>query len=382
MLFISEQENYKIERYKKLLKILGSLSNLFSDSPNPYLNYRVSENLFCKVFEAKNLSRSDVSADASKDGVGVGLKTFLENNGSTLQKIAEFNKDRDMYKEGSTSKIIQVITRLRNERVLTTKRIHKLDNIIYHCVVRNEHRMKIFEVNMDIIAEQKLREIKKDGNVIRFTDDLNEYSFNISKSTLYKRFNTPKDLIEVDVDILSDPFEVLDNVFGENKSYQELKVESIRTEESWVALPLYSTRNKKVPSRSGLNQWNAKGRPRDPNEIYIPIPSWIHKKFPQFFPSRDQAFKLELPDGFIMKAKLCQDNRKALMSNPNKALGKWLLRDVLNLKERELLTYQKLKEIGLDSVVIYKLSDNKYQINFTKIDTFENFKEKILMDKG
>jgi len=49
------------EYYQKILKILGSLTNLFSESKVPYLNYRITENLFCKAFTAKNLSRSDVS---------------------------------------------------------------------------------------------------------------------------------------------------------------------------------------------------------------------------------------------------------------------------------------------------------------------------------
>jgi hypothetical protein len=125
--------------------------------------------------------------------------------------------------------------------------------------------------------------------------------------------------------------------------------------------------------KSGLNQWNAKGRTRDPNEIYIPIPAWIHQKFPNFFPPRDQAFQLTLPDRTTMSAKVCQDNNKALMSNPNSALGKWLLRDILNFSERELLTYNKLQAIGLDTVVIYKTDNETYDIDFTRIGSYGKF---------
>jgi len=128
-----------------------------------------------------------------------------------------------------------------------------------------------------------------------------------------------------------------------------------------------------VPEKSGLNQWNASGRPRDINEIYIPIPIWIHRKFPNFFPPRDQSFELSLPDRATMGAKVCQDDSKALMSNPNSALGKWLLRDVLNLQERELLTYDKLQAIGLDTVVIYKTDNETYDIDFTRIGSYEKF---------
>ena len=78
------------EYYQKILKILGSLTNLFSESKVPYLNYRITENLFCKAFTAKNLSRSDVSADASLNDVGIGIKTFVNGNGKSLQKVGRF----------------------------------------------------------------------------------------------------------------------------------------------------------------------------------------------------------------------------------------------------------------------------------------------------
>ena len=61
------------------------------------------------------------------------------------------------------------------------------------------------------------------------------------------------------------------------------------------------------------------------------------------------------------------------MSNPNSALGKWLLRDVLNLSECELLTYDKLQAIGLDTVVIYKTDNETYDIDFTRIGSYEKF---------
>src|SRR5450830_1205555 len=99
-------------------------------------------------------------------------------------------------------------------------------------------------------------------------------------------------------------------------------------------------------TKSSLNQWNASGRPRNNNEIYIRIPKLIHEKFSKFFPSRYKEFKLILPNKKELSAKICQDNGKALMSNPNSALGQWLLRDVLNLKMGELLTYEKLEDIG------------------------------------
>lgn len=49
---------------------------------------------------------------------------------------------------------------------------------------------------------------------------------------------------------------------------------------------------------------------RDDNELYIPIPSWIHKIFKGFFPDNDDKFNLILPDGTVLNAKMCQSGQK------------------------------------------------------------------------
>ena len=77
MIFFSNQPKQQQEEYKKFLKIAGCLSNLFSDSSVPYLYYRIAEKIFCKSFNADDLSRSDVSADAKKMELGLVLKHFL-----------------------------------------------------------------------------------------------------------------------------------------------------------------------------------------------------------------------------------------------------------------------------------------------------------------
>ena len=86
-MFLTLQNDDSRKKYFELLKTICSISRLFSDSNVPYLYYRVAENIFCKAFDADNLSRSDCSADARKDNIGIGLKTFLNNNGKTYQKI-------------------------------------------------------------------------------------------------------------------------------------------------------------------------------------------------------------------------------------------------------------------------------------------------------
>ena len=80
--------------------------------------------------------------------------------------------------------------------------------------------------------------------------------------------------------------------------------------------------------------------------MYIPYPATIRKEHLDFFPPREQCFDVRLPSGKIISMKVCQDGGKAIMSNPNKALGEWILREVLRLDELELLTYDKLLELG------------------------------------
>jgi hypothetical protein len=372
-MFLERQSQNQIGYYERLLKAVGSLSNLFSESPEPYLASRATENLFCKAFEAQNLSRSDASADASKGKIGFGIKTFLEGNGRTMQKVAEFNSDHLMFGTLPPEEKVRKIAELRNERIITTKRIFGLDDLIYHCITRKVGKIIVYETPAPLIDINNIRDVKVTarGATIQFSDSNAEYSFNNSKSTLYKRFITPDQvLLDVPVRILTDPFSAVEKLIAEaGLIFAPVKVLP------HVFLPLYSMRGgaKRVPEKSGLNQWNAAGRPRDPNEIYIPIPAWVHRKFDGFFPPRDGAFELTLPDGTTMSAKVCQDNSKALMSNPNSALGKWLLRDVLNLREKELLNYDKLQTIGLDTVVIYKIDNNHFDIDFTRVGSYEKF---------
>ena len=147
-----------------------------------------------------------------------------------------------------------------------------------------------------------------------------------------------------------------------------------------VILPLFAMKAdvKYVPLKSGLNQWNAGGRDRQANEVYIPIPAKINSNFPDFFPSRDVSFTLHLPNGSSISAKPCQQNRKALMSNPNTALGKWLLRYILQLQEGELVTIDLLNRMGFDSVVVYKDSDLDYRIDVCRTVSYSS----ELFDEG
>jgi len=290
-----------------------------------------------------------------------------------MQKIAEFNRDAYMIRGKSPTDIIKIIANLRNERILSTMRIYGLEGMIYHCIVREAMLIKVCEFPMETIDISNITNIlvRNKGNAIYFSERKNEYSFNLNKNTLYKRFDTTEPLISINVEILENPYSLLSSLIAYDT---ERKDETIKRNRESVILPLFSDRGvRNVPERSGLNQWNAGGRKRDNNEVYIPIPAWIHKKFPNFFPSRDDVFLLKLPNGNELSAKVCQDGSKALMSNPNLALGKWLLREVMNLKEKELLTYERLQVIGIDSVEVYKITDKVFKIDFMPMGTYDRF---------
>lgn len=374
-MFFELQNRNERDVYIKLLSTIGSLSELFSENNSiPYMYYRLMENIFCKAFNANNLSRSDISADASKGNFGIGLKTFLHGNGNTFQKVAEFNKDLCDFTNLKIDEKIIKIAMLRNERIEVTKRISGVSDMIYHLLTRSENKMSIYEENMDLINLNHIRIIKNDTKNIHFSDGLHMYNFNVSKSTLLKRFQTDNLLYSFNVEILKDPYEFLLNL-----NFKDLTTEE-KISEDFIVLPLYSPNKNEVMPKSGLNQWNANGRVRHPNEAYIPIPSWIHKAFKDFFPYNSDDFKSEsfsvlLPNQKELKMKVAQENGKALMSDPNKDLGEWILREVLRLKEYEILTKNKLDLLGIDSVKLRKINSHYYELDFLESGSFEKFQE-------
>lgn len=363
--FFLNQTEEEQNQYEHYLKIIGSLSQLFSDSSTPYLYYRIAEKIFCKSFNADDLSRSDVSADAQKNSIGIGLKTFLIGNSKTYQKVAEFNADKKLYDNLSIEDKVCKIAELRNARINFTENVYSLERSLYHCVVRDKNKFLLFEEPMQRINIDNIKSIKHNSSSISFSDDTSEYSFLISKSTLTKRFNTSNFLYSFNVNMLENPLDELNKLILQKNLYSPKYLQTIY-------LPLYGN-NKTVFTKSGLNQWNANGRHRDYDEVYIPIPAKVNHLFPNFFPARNVSFSLILPSKQNMRAKVCQEGNKALMSYSNKELGKWILRDVLKLEYGVLLTYDMLLQIGIDAVRIDKVSDAEYEINFAKTGSYENF---------
>ncbi len=373
-MFYDIQPEEQKQRYKQMLSIIGKLTRLFSESNCPYLPYRVQENVFCKYFEADNLARSDCSADAKKNRIGVGLKTWM---GGDDQKVAEFDSLRERFCNLQGLELVKKIAEFRNERIRITKNLHGIDEMVYHIVKRVPNSMQILEHAFEAIDIEHIVLIpnRGNGNNTYFTDGKHTYHFSMSKNTLYMIFDDMILLDSFNVDILDDPYSYLMGLADNFAQFTTPSEQPIDTTNK-ICLRLYSTKSngdKYVFEKSGLNQWNACGRVRDPNEIYIPFPSEDRERNVGFFPPRDQPFDLLLPDGTTISAKICQADGKAIMSNPNKVLGEWLLRKVFELSEGTLLTYQMLEVFGIDCVIFTKLDELKYSIDFAEIGTYERF---------
>jgi hypothetical protein len=362
--------------YLKLLSAVSKLSGLFSDSAIPFINYRVAENIFCRSFDAGNLSRSDTAFDANYNSIGVGLKTFVCSGNSSTEKVAEFNSLARTLKDFKGKELALKLGEFRNDRIYLANRVYDIENSLYHIVARKEKELLLYETDYNVIDLANIHSVKDNKASLQFEDGNNLYSFNYSKSTLFRKFLIPQNAFRLPIDIIEDPYFLLLELLEESNDLKSAKDKLVKGE-NYVILPLYGIQKKEkfIFERSGLNQWNANGRRRCFGEIYIPIPSKLHSIFPTFFPKRDEDFSLQIPTGEIFSAKVCQENSKALMTNPNKALSDWLLRKVLHLKEGELATMEKLDKLGFDSVIITKYDNKNFKIDIMKTNTYNEFNQ-------
>ena len=353
------------DKYFEMLGLMASLSKLFSENDVPYLDYRLTENLFCKYYNAINDARSCTAYDARFSRLGIGIKTFILNNNASIEKIAEFNKLRPYLADLKGEELAHKLAEFRNERMRFADDTFNVTESQYHIVGRISGLLRIFNVPYEQINIEKIRNVKDKGKTLSFEDDKNCYTFNHSKTVLMKRFEVPEVYRDVSVNILSDPLTLLENLLTDKP--KEIYRPIIKGYD-YVILPLYSTQKKgEVSEKSGLNQWNAGGRARNANEVYIPIPLKIHHLYPDFFPKKGEPFVLELPDGKKLSAKICQQGGKALMSNPNSDLGEWLLRKILKKKEGSIVTKYDLDTFGFDSIMVV----NTHKVNNDGLKIFK-----------
>lgn len=392
--------------YADLITAVGAYSRLFSESQTPFFHSRFVEKLYARASGAEDLSRKDMSFDAKNliSSAGIGVKTFVASNltGSKKEKIAEFPKNAGLgdFKDLSPRDLALKVSELRNLRVKSDAAEFgiSLSESIYHCLIRIPGKCMVHEEPYSLIDLAKIRPVDQQLNPSKvwvagkgstyFTDGSAHYSFNGAKSVLMKRFNFKQGVngSPVPIFISEDIFDsILQNTLIDNLQASGIDVQNNLKTESFVVLPLYSTRGdlKSVSEKSGINQWMAGGRERKFGEAYIPIPAKIHTMYPDFFPERDVVFTTDLPNGATIQTKVCQDGRKALMSNPNKALCDWLYRLIdgdLAIAEKRFssarpYTYQDLEAVGKDSVKISKVGKLHYKLEMMNLGSFEEFLE-------
>ncbi|WP_341271488.1 hypothetical protein [Clostridium acetobutylicum] len=125
--------------------------------------------------------------------------------------------------------------------------------------------------------------------------------------------------------------------------------------------------------------------PRPEYEIEIRISTWIHHIFPKFFGinafDKNQIkneklndFDLILPDGRVLRGRIKQEGGKSLQTNPQGALGEWILKDILGLKGRKIVTWELLDNLGIDSLKIIKIDNKHFKITVAETGAYEKFK--------
>lgn len=390
------------KEYIDFLKIFGALSGLFKDNKEgsnarkPYLYYRNHEQLFARVFDVEDLTRKDSAFDAvtqwDNDRVGIGLKTWIHSNDFTFQKVAEFNKLAPklitplIEKEKHEEAIIK-ISELRNERIMLDKRLYGTDREIYHFITRDDDFMNIIETKYDFIDIESIELIKFDDKSYLFKDKFHTYKFYKSKSVLLEEFDASEGEIirKIPIKQFDDPFELI-KMIKLPKCVKEICEE--------IYLPLYQDKKDgmKVSNCSGINIRHAKSKIKGSNrlrpeyEIEVRISKWIHIVFPKFFGidalNEDEVkdktlndFKLVLPDGRELDGRIKQECGKSLQTNPQGALGEWILKDILGLTNRsDVVTMEYLETLGVDSLKVTKVDNKRFKITVAEVGAYEKFK--------
>jgi hypothetical protein len=345
------------------------------------------------------LSRSDVSFDAIYDNTrGVGVKTFLapKSGSHKYEKVAEFTRASASLAGLDDATLIRRVSELRNARIESDAAQYgiDLDLSFYHCLVRSTGSAIVHEEPYSLINIESITYPASGSEISptpKFSDGLHEYSYSRSKNVLFKKFalDKPHNSEKIGTPIVTNIWpQLLDPSSALHSILSTLSLETPQVQEldEFVILPLYSTAKKDikvVSPRSGINQWNAGGRVRKFGEAYIPVPKILHRLRPNFFPARDQKFRLKLPTGQIVLAKLCQSDSKALMSDPNDILCSWLFAtidgDMLvaqsRLDARLPYTFEDLEKVGRDSVILRRVANPSwdFELEMAEFGAYEKF---------
>lgn len=399
----------KQDKYINRISILGILSGLFKDldgenGKKPYLHYRNHEISFINSFEVQGITRKDSAFDAiarvNGRTIGVGLKTWIHSSDDSNQKVAEFNKKsaelRRLFDLDKNIELAIRVSELRNNRIDDDKRLYETDLDVYHFITRDNNCFYIIESEYEKIEIDNIHDVSKSASSISFSDGKNNYLFNVSKSTLFKKFNaSEKERIKsVKIDIHEDPFAILESIFNDIDAKQQNQIVSFyldnapKSNDDFIMLPLYNDDNYLVNKKSAFNaslgssKSKGSGKARPAYEAYAHIPVYIHHLYPNFFgfnaldrTARNQSsFDLHLPNDEVITAKITQDNGKSLQTNPQSILGKWLLFSIFGLQEYEMLTRNTIDEKEIDSIKITKIDDKNFKVEVCNYLDYERWK--------
>lgn len=409
----------EIERnnYESYLKMYGTLSAMFnqksSETGAPYLDSKFQETVYARCFSSENVdignTPHDIRSTFGNRKVGIGLKTWL-NSKSSYQKVMQIKANRDDIEaiQDQPKELAIKLSQIKNYRMITDyKRLGlERNGNIYHYVTRDAGKMTLFETSYPLIDIKSLKPNELTSKSFKFSDKSKRYKYTFADSQIWMSFD-PSDpytyeLDSFNVDIKSDPFSFLKTAFNSstqlNKSVEK---------KDYLYLPLYSYRLKEVPKKSGLNAWNglpkSKGSStlRPEGEAYIPIPKslWVKKPHwvdPEVDMSKYKLYQkqtgnssyeinLHMPDGKVFPALFGQSDFKALETNPQSILGKWIL-NVLGIDHPQRYIYDKpsnntvtmelLQELGFDSVKLWhedKGNNREVWIDFASYGSFERF---------
>jgi hypothetical protein len=168
-------------------------------------------------------------------------------------------------------------------------------------------------------------------------------------------------LIDLNDPIVNDIGMIVDTVdMNQPKNLKELS----QTKKQ-ISLPLFSEKTGDIQKSSGLNWGQRPEYRREPNQAYIPVPQIIHEKNSDFFPKRGEEFTIITDDGDSFICVLAQDNAKAIETRyDNSILGKYF-RKRLNVPLGDFVKLEDLKKYGRTSIVISKMSDDLYFMDFS-----------------
>lgn len=233
------------------------------------------------------------------------------------------------------------------------------------------------EKKAEIVESYSWRIIGRRGKVERYSGFNSFFGVGskITKADREKRLQKIKnkytDVPDIREDVFEDVLKGITKYLLEESSREEEKREKEALRDR-IVKRLNDTKNQEFKDEIMKLVYRPK------TEMYIPIQraKEFHTAHPDFFAPGAGTFKgnssklalnkeqteFELvfePSGERIRSYITEDNGKAIESVKKQSiLGDWVLRGIFQLKEYEPLTEEKMNEIGINGIRVYKIKDN------------------------